>query len=61
MLPAGQMAVLKPGFSANLSSTEGAIAMLLGGAPLDGPRFIEWNFVASSREKIEAAESLCME
>lgn len=44
-LPAGQMAVLKPGISADLRSTGGAIAMLLGGAPLDGPRFIEWNFV----------------
>jgi hypothetical protein len=30
--------------------------MLLGGAPLDGSRFIEWNFVSSSREKIDAAK-----
>jgi hypothetical protein len=29
--------------------------MLLGGATMDGPRFIWWNFVASSREKIDAA------
>ena len=29
--------------------------MLAGGAPLDGPRYIDWNFVASSRERIEAA------
>ena len=56
MLPAGQMAVLKTGYSADLRSTDGAIAMLLGGAPLDGPRFIEWNFVSSSKEKIEAAK-----
>ena len=55
-LDAGQMAVLKTGVSADLQSTGGAIAMLLGGAPLDGPRFIEWNFVSSSREKIEAAK-----
>jgi hypothetical protein len=55
-LDAGQMAVLKTGVSADLCSTGGAIAMLLGGAPLDGPRFIEWNFVSSSREKIEAAK-----
>ena len=54
--PAGQMAVLTPGMSADLRSTDGAIAMLLGGAPLDGQRFIEWNFVSSSREKIEAAK-----
>jgi hypothetical protein len=30
--------------------------MLLGGAPLDGPRIVWWNFVASSRERIEAAK-----
>ena len=29
--------------------------MLAGGAPLDGPRHIYWNFVSSSRERIEAA------
>jgi redox-sensitive bicupin YhaK (pirin superfamily) len=29
--------------------------MLVGGAPLDGNRFIWWNFVASSRERIEEA------
>ncbi|SAL47499.1 pirin domain-containing protein [Caballeronia sordidicola] len=55
-LPAGQMAVLKSGFSADLRSTYGALAMLLGGAPLDGHRFIEWNFVSSSKEKIAAAK-----
>lgn len=36
---------------------EDARLMLAGGAPLDGPRYIEWNFVASSRERIEAAKS----
>jgi redox-sensitive bicupin YhaK (pirin superfamily) len=30
--------------------------MLLGGAPLDGPRYIWWNFVSSSRERIERAK-----
>jgi redox-sensitive bicupin YhaK (pirin superfamily) len=30
--------------------------MLLGGAPLDGPRYIWWNFVSSSRERIEQAK-----
>ena len=29
--------------------------MLAGGAPLDGTRHIYWNFVSSSRERIEAA------
>lgn len=35
---------------------QGARLMLLSGEPLDGPRFIWWNFVASSRERIEAAK-----
>jgi redox-sensitive bicupin YhaK (pirin superfamily) len=39
-----------------LASTHGARVMLLGGEKLDGERFIEWNFVASSRAKIEAAK-----
>jgi hypothetical protein len=30
--------------------------MLLGGAPLDGPRYVWWNFVSSSRERIERAK-----
>lgn len=30
--------------------------VLLGGAPLDGRRYIHWNFVSSSRERIEQAK-----
>jgi hypothetical protein len=33
-----------------------AIVMLLGGEPV-GERFIEWNFVASSRDRIEQAKA----
>ncbi|MBN3852632.1 pirin family protein [Paraburkholderia sp. Ac-20340] len=51
------MAVLTPGETVTLASTNGARVMLLGGEKLDGERFIEWNFVASSREKIEAAKA----
>jgi redox-sensitive bicupin YhaK (pirin superfamily) len=31
-------------------------AMLLGGEPLDAPRHMWWNFVSSSKERIEAAK-----
>ncbi|MFL6642813.1 MAG: pirin family protein [Paraburkholderia fungorum] len=55
-LEAGQMAVLALDETVTLASTLGARVMLLGGEKLDGERFIEWNFVASSREKIEAAK-----
>ena len=56
-LEAGQMAVLTPGETVTLASANGATVMLLGGEKLDGERFIEWNFVASSREKIERAKT----
>jgi redox-sensitive bicupin YhaK (pirin superfamily) len=39
-----------------ITATGDARVMLAGGAPLDGPRHIEWNFVASSRERIDAAK-----
>jgi redox-sensitive bicupin YhaK (pirin superfamily) len=55
-LEVGQMAVLALDETVTLASTNGARVMLLGGEKLDGERFIEWNFVASSREKIDAAK-----
>jgi redox-sensitive bicupin YhaK (pirin superfamily) len=39
-----------------ISSTSGARFMMLGGEPMDGPRYIWWNFVSSSKEQIEAAK-----
>jgi redox-sensitive bicupin YhaK (pirin superfamily) len=52
---AGQMVVFGPGL-ANLRATSAATVMLLGGEPV-GERFIEWNFVSSSRERIEQAKA----
>ncbi len=31
--------------------------MVVGGEPMDGPRFIRWNFVSASRERIEQAKA----
>ena len=53
-LAANQLAVLCPARPALVSATTAARALVLGGAPL-GPRLIEWNFVASSRERIDRA------
>lgn len=53
---AGQMLVFAPDTPASLAAPDGATLMLLGGEPL-GPRFIEWNFVSSSRERIEQAKA----
>ena len=54
---AGRMLVFRPGDRVSVKAgPQGARVMLLGGATMDGPRFIWWNFVASSRDKIEAAK-----
>lgn len=53
---AGQMIVFTAGAPAIVRSERGATVMLLGGEPL-GPRFIEWNFVSSSKERIEQAKA----
>ena len=54
---AGRMVVVKPGLALSATAGEsGARLMLLGGEVMDGPRHIWWNFVASSRERIEAAK-----
>ncbi|HEX8526242.1 pirin family protein, partial [Allosphingosinicella sp.] len=47
--------VLAPGALATLRSETGAHVMLCGGAPLDGPRHVWWNFVSSSRDRIRQA------
>jgi hypothetical protein len=31
--------------------------MLLGGEPMDGPRYIFWNFVSSSKKRLEEAKA----
>lgn len=53
---AGQMLVFAPGESATITALSPAIVMLLGGDPL-GQRFIEWNFVSSSKARIEQAKA----
>jgi redox-sensitive bicupin YhaK (pirin superfamily) len=48
--------VLRPGTHATLRSETGAHVMLCGGAPLDGPRHVWWNFISSRRERIQQAK-----
>lgn len=52
----GELAVLTPQTATFRAETDSRVA-LLGGAALDGPRHLWWNFVASSRERIEQAKS----
>ncbi|MCC6000689.1 MAG: pirin family protein [Pararhodobacter sp.] len=53
---AGRMMVFRPGdrISAR-AGAQGARLMLLGGATLNGPRYIWWNFVSSSKDRIAQA------
>jgi len=51
---AGSMAVLEPGKAATIAGLGNAVVMALGGEPV-GPRYIDWNFVSSSKERIDQA------
>jgi redox-sensitive bicupin YhaK (pirin superfamily) len=52
-----RMMVFRPGDAITVrAGAQGARLMALGGATLNGPRYIWWNFVASSQEKIDAAK-----
>ncbi len=52
----GRLLVFRPGDHITLRAKSNARVMLLGGEPMDGPRYIWWNFVSSSKDRIEAAK-----
>ena len=56
IIPAGRMVVLEKDDLCSLFAHGPARAILFGGAPLDGPRHLWWNFVSSSKERIERAK-----
>jgi redox-sensitive bicupin YhaK (pirin superfamily) len=53
---AGKMAIFRPGDLITIHAVAASRVMLLGGETFSGLRYIWWNFVASSKEKIEAAK-----
>lgn len=53
---AGQLIVLQAGVPVDVRAEADARALLLGGEPMEGPRHIWWNFVSSSRERLEQAK-----
>ncbi len=53
---ANQLLVFRAGDAITLTAQGDARFMMLGGEPMDGPRHIWWNFVSSSKERIEAAK-----
>ena len=56
---AGRLVVFKPRASVTLAAPgpAGARVMLLGGAPMESPRYLSWNFVSSSSERIAQARA----
>ena len=56
VFPAERLLVFKPGEEIVVSSERGAHFMLFGGASLGSKRYIWWNFVSSSKERIEQAK-----
>ncbi|HSI17220.1 MAG TPA: pirin-like C-terminal cupin domain-containing protein, partial [Sphingomonas sp.] len=48
--------VLKPGIATSLTSRNGGRAMLCGGDAFTTPRHVWWNFVSSSRDRIQEAK-----
>ena len=50
------LVLLKPGYRPRLRSERGARLMICGGAPMDGHRHVWWNFVSSSRDRINEAK-----
>ena len=54
---AGRLLVLEGDRALRFEAATPAHVFLVGGAPLDGPRHLWWNFVSSSTERIERARA----
>ena len=52
----GDLAVIETGKKAEIKAEANAVYMLLGGARLEKQRYMFWNFVSSSRERIDLAK-----
>lgn len=52
----GQMLIFRPGDRITVTAVAPSRFAIVGGAPLDGPRHVWWNFVSSRRERIEQAK-----
>lgn len=55
LLTPGELVSFQPGVAVDLVADLDTHVVLLGGAPLDAPRYIWWNFVASSETLLEEA------
>lgn len=53
----GRLIVFHPAHAATIVALEPTRLVIVGGATMDGPRHIWWNFVSSSKERIEDAKA----
>ena len=53
----GRLLVFKRGDRITITAATDAHFVIVGGAPMDGPRHIWWNFVSSRKERIEQAKA----
>ena len=53
----GRLLVFRPGDTVTITAATDTHFVIVGGAPMDGPRHIWWNFVSSRKERIEQAKA----
>jgi hypothetical protein len=53
----GRMVVFAPGSKPVVRAEHDSRVVLIGGDRLDGPRYMFWNFISSSRERLEQARA----
>ncbi len=53
----GQMLILKPGYDIKVTAIAKTHLIFLGGSALPEPRYLWWNFIASSKDRIEQAKA----
>jgi redox-sensitive bicupin YhaK (pirin superfamily) len=54
---AGRLLVFRAGDAVTITAADAARVLLFGGAPLDGPRHLWWNFVSSSQSRLDQAKA----
>ena len=53
----GRLLIFRPGDAITVTAASDARVVLVGGAAMDGPRHIWWNFVSSRKDRIEQAKA----
>jgi redox-sensitive bicupin YhaK (pirin superfamily) len=52
----GRLLIFRPGDRVTIKAVKPSRIAVVGGAPLDGPRYVWWNFVSSRKERIDQAK-----